>query len=148
MCAQGIPVFPSLSFGIPASPFALDHIESVADAETGANKKQEDDDEPVLLSWMRTPLGGQSRSGRTAVAGMAGNAMHAESVGVFLLFILTRGALSYRSITQNEFGTFLTKPGSRREETLNSTLWALGQWINGTRASPQRTAASRGRHPP
>ena len=79
-----------------------------------------------------------NRSGRAATAGMAGNAMHAECVGIALLFVLSRGALSFQTVSQDPSGKALVKAGARKRDHLNPALRALGHWINGS-PGPRRS---------
>ena len=129
LCAQGIPVYPRLSFGTAASPFALDYLDFIPEGDR-------DETSAVMCCGPSDRRAIPQRSGRTAVAGMAGNAMHCESVGICLLYILSRGELSFKDIAHSIHGRLLARPGAQKSEQLNSTLWALGQWING--GSPPR----------
>ena len=136
LCAQGIPIYPALSFDVATCPFATDLLCSQLAATL------HDTDEVALVSVdgkaARVARHETVRTGRTARAGMAGNAMHAECVGIALLHILTRGALKQGQVFGGTFGRKLCKPGSRVEDhVLNGTLWSLSKWF--TAGSPPRT---------
>ena len=111
LIAQGFPIYKSLSFGVATCSFALD-----------------DGQPDAVLKSISVAPSDPCTSGRTAIAGMAGNAMHMESVAVHLLFILTRGGMSVRS---NADHFPLCRPGVRLKDQLNGALFGLGKMFMG-----------------
>ena len=87
MMFQGFPVLKSLSYDVVTCSFAKRNAESVVSTEAlddGSASKADN-------------LEDGCASGRTATMGQAGNAMHTECVGIFILYVLTGGGDQFPS---------------------------------------------------
>ena len=110
LIAQGFPVYPVLSHGIPMTSFALEHMDGDGRGSSGSHNAE--------------------HVSRTSKIGMAGNAMHIECVASVLLFVITRGCMSLNQLRSAGLHKTLCKrfhPAS----FLSQNLCALARLVSG-----------------
>lgn len=138
LLCQSFPVLKSLCYGLSVTSFS-DDLTDDADPNADVVLSQEDSCEISCVNITTSASGPDSESGRTARIGQAGNAMHAQMVGVALLHVLSCGATPSREFQKLNSSLVNTAVSARVQSSpaqcLTPKLRQLCAMIKGTHGS-------------